>query len=324
MTEPSQFAIDWSDITAAAERISSLIENTPVMRSDAIDALVGCRVVFKCEHLQRTGSFKFRGACNAIASLSSIQLQSGVVTWSSGNHAQAIATAAMMLGTSAVIVMPTDAPKIKLAATKSAGARVILYDRYADDREAIGAKIAATESRVIVPPYDHRHVIAGQGTVGAELFRTNSNLDFCYVCVGGGGLLAGTSTAAAALSPGTKMVGVEPEAGDDHRRSREAGFRVRVPVPKTIADGQQTVMPGELTWPINDARVYEFKSVSDAEIVTALRVLHRELGLTVEPSGASAFASVIADPPPRGSSVGVTLSGGNVDPGWFTTHVANH
>lgn len=318
--------VTYADIEAASARLRAHLQPTPALREPAIDAAVGAEVILKAECLNLSGSFKIRGATNAIALLSDAQRQAGVVAFSSGNHAQAVARAAQLAGTTAVVVMPHDAPPRKLAATEEAGARVVRYDRYTEDRSALARRIADDEGRALIPPYDHEPVIAGQGTAAVELHGQAPGLDALFVPVGGGGLLAGCSLATEALSPATALYGVEPEAGDDHRRSRAAGHRVDVGVPRTIADGQQVTTPGELTWPINNRLVTDFLTVTDDEIRAAMRLLHHEAGLLVEPSGASALAAVLhADLAALGLAgrrIGVIISGGNIGQDHFDRIVA--
>lgn len=279
-----------------------------------IDDLCGAHVFLKAENLQVTGAFKFRGAFNAVASLSAAERNAGIVTFSSGNHAQAVAVAATMHGTSSVIVMPTDAPEAKVAATEAAGGRIVTYDRYTEDRAELAEEIRVAEGRTLIPPYDHPMVMAGQGTAALELHDQVPGLDSLVVCLGGGGLLAGCATATAAVAPDCAVYGVEPEAGDDHVRSRALGERVTIDVPRTIADGQMVTAPGELTWPVNDSLTRDFVTVTDDEIVMAMRVLFDHAKLVVEPSGASALAAVLAGRivGSSGSRIGVTISGGNI------------
>ena len=302
------------DVRAAAGRIEGIAHRTPVLTSRTLDEATGARVFLKAENLQRAGAFKFRGACNAVASLSDDERGRGVATVSSGNHAQALALAARLQGVPATILMPEDAPAGKLAATRGYGAEVISFDRYAQDREALLAELVAERGLVPVHPYDEPLVMAGQGTVALELLAQAGPLDLLLVCVGGGGLFAGCATAAAAISPGTRVIGVEPEAGDDTRRSLAAGERVRIPVPRTIADGQQLPVPGELTFEVTRRLVAGIAVASDAEIVAAMRFLFERLKTVAEPSGACALAALLAGRVgARGLRVGVTLTGGNVD-----------
>jgi threo-3-hydroxy-L-aspartate ammonia-lyase len=307
------------DVQAAARRIEGLAHRTPVLTSRALDEATGARVFLKAENLQRVGAFKFRGACNAVASLSEDERAAGVATVSSGNHAQALALAASLHGVKATILMPEDAPPNKLEATRGYGAEVIPFDRYAADREELLAGLVAERGLIPVHPYDDPRVMAGQGTVALELLEQAGPLDLLLVCVGGGGLIAGCATAAAALAPDTRVVGVEPEAGDDTRRSLAAGERVRIPVPRTIADGQQLPIPGELTFEVVRRHVAEIAVASDPEIVAAMRFLFERLKTVAEPSGACALAALLAGRvDAKGLRVGVTLSGGNVAPERFS------
>jgi threonine dehydratase len=305
--------ISLDDVRAAAARIAGVAHRTPVLTSRHLDEATGARVFLKAENLQRAGAFKFRGACNAVASLDADERERGVATVSSGNHAQALALAARLQGVRATILMPADAPAGKLAATRAYGGEVIEFDRYAADREALLAGLVADRGLVPIHPYDDERVMAGQGTVAFELLEQAGPLDLLLVCVGGGGLIAGCATAAKALDPAIRVVGVEPEAGDDVRRSLAAGERVRIPVPRTIADGQQLPEPGALTFPVIRERVDDVVVASDAEIVAAMRLLFERLKTVAEPSGACALAALLAGrPDPRGLRVGVTISGGNV------------
>jgi threo-3-hydroxy-L-aspartate ammonia-lyase len=306
--------MQFEDVRAAAQRLAGVALRTPVLTSRTLDELTGARVFAKAECFQRTGAFKFRGAYNAVASLDPQVRAHGVLAFSSGNHAQAIALAARLHGVPAVIVMPEDAPATKVAATRGYGAELVRYDRYAADREHVGRELAAERGLAIIPPYDHPDVMAGQGTVALELVEQVGTLDVLVVCVGGGGLISGCATAAAARSPGVRVVGVEPAAGDDVRRSLAAGRRVSVPVPRTIADGQQTTSPGELTFQVIQRLVSDVVLVSDAEIVAAMVFAFERMKVVLEPSGASALAALLAGhvPDVAGRRVGVTLSGGNV------------
>jgi threonine dehydratase len=305
--------ISFSDVREAAMRIEGIAHRTPVLTSRHLDELTGAQVFLKAENLQRVGAFKFRGACNAVACLDGGERARGVATVSSGNHAQALALAARLEGVRATILMPADSPPGKLAATRGYGAEVIEFDRYASDREVLLAELVAERGLVPIHPYDDERVMAGQGTVAAELLEQAGSLDVLLVCVGGGGLIAGCATAAKALAPGIRVVGVEPEAGDDTRRSLAAGERVRIEVPRTIADGQQVPTPGELTFPVIQERVDDIVLASDAEIVAAMRLLFERLKTVAEPSGACALAALLAGRVDvAGLRVGVTLSGGNV------------
>jgi threonine dehydratase len=305
--------ISIDDVREAAARIQGLVHRTPVLTSHFLDAATGANVFLKAENLQRIGAFKFRGACNAIASLDLHERDRGVATASSGNHAQAVALAARLHGARATILMPQDAPAGKLAATRALGAEVIEFDRYTEDREALLGALVEERGHVPIHPYDNELVMAGQGTLVLELLDQAGPLDALLVCVGGGGLIAGCATAAKALAPDIRVIGVEPEAGDDVKRSLAAGERVRIDVPRTIADGQQIPIPGELTFPVIAARVDEVVLASDAEIVTAMRVLFERVKTVAEPSGACALAALLAGRADlRGKRVGVTLTGGNV------------
>jgi threonine dehydratase len=306
--------ITLDDVQAAARRLKGVAHRTPVITGRSLDDATGAaRVLLKAENLQRAGAFKFRGAYNAVASLSPAERARGVATVSSGNHAQALSLAARLHEIPAVILMPDDAPAGKVAATAGYGAEIVRFDRYGGDREALLAALVEERGLVPVHPYDDPRVMAGQGTAALELHEDAGPLDLLLVCVGGGGLLAGCATAIDGLSPDTRVVGVEPEAGDDTKRSFEAGERVRIDVPRTIADGQQLPMPGELTFPVNLRLVDEIVTVSDAEIVDAMRFLFERVKTVTEPSGACAFAALLAGKvEATGLRVGVTLSGGNV------------
>ncbi|MEU6423768.1 pyridoxal-phosphate dependent enzyme [Streptomyces spiralis] len=318
-TPPATASVTLDDVRDAAERIKGVAHRTPVLRSRTLDALVGAEVHVKCENFQRVGAFKFRGAYNAASRLSARQLARGIAAYSSGNHAQAVALAARELGTSAVIVMPEDTPRSKREATAGYGAEIVTYDRYTGDRVAIGEALAADRGLALIPPYEHPHVIAGQGTAALELIEEAGELDALVVPVGGGGLIAGSATAGKGLLPNLRVVGVEPEAGDDTKRSLAAGRRVGVPVPRTIADGQAADIPGELTFSLNRRLVDAISLVSDDEIREAMRFAFERLKIVVEPSGASALAALLArrvDALPR--RVGVIVSGGNIDTRRFT------
>lgn len=289
------------------------------MRSRTLDERAGARVLLKPENLQRVGAFKFRGACNALAAMEPARRERGVVTTSSGNHAQALALAARLHGVPALILMPDDAPASKVVATLGYGAEIARFDRYATDREALLAEVAEQRAMTPVHPYDDERVMAGQGTVALELLADAGPLDALLVPVGGGGLLAGCATVAKGLDPLIRMIGVEPEASADVQRSLAAGERVRVPIGPTIADGQQLPTPGERTWPVIRERVDAVTVVSDAEIVVAMRFLFERTKLVVEPSGASALAALLAGRAELDGAerVGVVLSGGNVDAARF-------
>lgn len=313
MSRTEQAGPTVEDVRAAAARIAGHVHVTPVLRSSRIDAEVGASVVFKCENLQRVGAFKFRGALNALSRFSAAQRRAGVVAYSSGNHAQAVALAARILGVPATIVMPHDAPASKVAATRGYGAEVIGYDRFTEDREAIGAELAARRGLTLVPPYDHPDVLAGQGTAALELFGEVGELDALFVPLGGGGLLAGTLLASEALSPSCRVYGVEPEAGDDGRRSLAAGAIVRIDVPATIADGAQTTHLGEHTFPIIRRAVAGIRTATDTQLAAAMRVFAATMKLVVEPTGCLGLAAVLAAGDLAGQRVGVIVSGGNVD-----------
>ncbi len=306
--------ISLDDVQAAAARLAGVAHRTPVLTSRSLDAATGAaRVLLKAENLQRGGAFKFRGAYNAIASLTPAERARGVATVSSGNHAQALALAARLHEVPAVILMPDDAPAGKLAATRAYGAEIVRFDRYAEDRETLLVELVQQRGFIPVHPYDDPFVMAGQGTVALELLEDAGPLDLLLVCAGGGGLISGCATAVKALSPETRVIGVEPEAGDDIRRSLAAGKRVRIPVPRTIADGQQLPIPGELTFPVIQRLVDDVVTVSDDEIVAGMRLLFERVKTVTEPSGASALAALLAGRvDARGARVGVTISGGNV------------
>ncbi|MGA0597199.1 threo-3-hydroxy-L-aspartate ammonia-lyase [Enterovirga sp. CN4-39] len=304
----------FADVETAARRIAGIAHRTPVMTSRIADGRTGAQLFFKCENLQRSGAFKFRGAYNAISALPGEQKSRGVVAFSSGNHAQAIAYAGSLLGVETVIVMPSDAPALKLAATKGYGGEVVTYDRYKDDREAIGRQLAAERGLTMIPPYDHFDVIAGQGTAALELIEETGPLDLLFVCLGGGGLLSGCALAAAARSPGCKVYGVEPEAGNDGQRSFREGRIVTIPVPVSIADGALTPHLGQRTFPIIRERVTDILTVSDEMLVETMRFLMERLKIVVEPTGCLAAAAALNGlVPVEGKRVGIILSGGNVD-----------
>ena len=302
------------DIRDAAARLKGVAHRTPVLRSRTLDELVGAEVFLKCENFQRVGAFKFRGAYNAASRLTPEQLARGIAAYSSGNHAQAVALAARELGTTAVIVMPEDTPASKRAATAGYGAEIVTYDRYTGDRVAIGEALATERSLALIPPYEHPHVMAGQGTAALELLEEVGELGALMTPVGGGGLIAGSATAAKGLDAGIRVIGVEPEAGDDTRRSLEAGRRVTIPVPRTIADGQAAETPGELTFSVNRRLVDEIALVSDDEIREAMRFAFERLKIVVEPSGATPLAALLAGRAgPLPHRIGVIVSGGNID-----------
>jgi threonine dehydratase len=305
--------IELADVRAAAEGLAGVANDTPVLRSRTLDGMVGASVHVKAECFQRGGSFKFRGAYTKIASLDDAARSRGVLAYSSGNHAQAVAIAARLLGTHATILMPEDAPNAKVDATRGYGAEIVTYDRWAESREELGAALAAERGLELVRPYDDPLVMAGQGTTALELLEEAPDLDVLVVPVGGGGLMAGCSTVAKALRPGIRVVGVEPETGDDTRRSLAAGKRINGGVPRTIADGLQTAEPGELTFEVNRQRVDEIVTASDAEIVDAMAFLFDRLKIVTEPSGAIGVAVLLSGRiNAQGARVGVVVSGGNV------------
>jgi threonine dehydratase len=315
-TETAQMSlpISFADIEAAAARLHGVAHRTPVLTSRTADQLTSAQLYFKCENLQRMGAFKFRGAYNALAQFSPQQRKAGAISFSSGNHAQAIALSARLLGMPALIVMPADAPPLKITATRGYGAEVILYDRYTQDREALGAQLAAERGMTLIPPYDHPHVMAGQGTAALELVRDVGGLDVLLVCVGGGGLISGCAVAAKHLSPGCRVIGVEPEAGNDVQQSLRRGEIVHIDVPKTIADGAQTQHAGNLSFAVIRTLVDDVLTVSDAQLVRAMRFFMERMKLVVEPTGCLAAAAALEGAMPlRGLRVGVILSGGNID-----------
>ena len=315
----SGLPISPQDITAAASRLRGVAHRTPVLRSSMADRRTGAQVFFKCENLQRMGAFKFRGAYNALAQFTPEQRRGGVIAFSSGNHAQAIALSARLLGMPSVLVMPHDSPASKLAATRGyqaglPGSEVVLYDRYTEDREAIGLRLAQERGMTLIPPYDHAHVMAGQGTAAAELIEEVGALDRLLVCVGGGGLIAGCAVAAHALSPGVQVIGVEPEAGNDTQQSLALGRIVHIDTPKTIADGAQTQHSGLLTFAVIQRLVSQIVTVSDEQLVSTMRFFAERMKLVVEPTGclgAAALLEGVLQAP--GQRLGVIISGGNVD-----------
>ncbi|MFE2943297.1 threo-3-hydroxy-L-aspartate ammonia-lyase [Streptomyces sp. NPDC059255] len=311
--------VTFDDVREAAVRLDGVAHRTPVLTSRTLDARVGAEVFIKCENFQRVGAFKFRGAYNAAAQLSPGQLARGIAAYSSGNHAQAAALAARELGTGAVILMPEDAPRSKREATAGYGAEIVTYDRYTQDRTALGEALAAERGLALIPPYDHPHVIAGQGTAALELFEETGELDTLVAPVGGGGLMAGSALTAKALYPGIRTVGVEPDSGDDTKRSLEAGERVTIPVPRTLADGQALPTPGEITFAVNQRLVDGIALVSDDEIRGAMRFAFERLKIVLEPSGATALAALLAGRiGGRPRRIGVIASGGNIDIRRFT------
>jgi len=302
----------YDDVAAAARRLDGHAHRTPVLTSRTADEATGATLYFKCENFQRMGAFKFRGAFNALSCFDARQRRHGVVAFSSGNHAQAVALSARLLGMPATIVMPHDAPATKVAATRGYGGNVVFYDRYREDREAIGARLAEQHGMTLVPPYDHAGVIAGQGTAAKELLDEVGPLDALFVCLGGGGLLSGSALAARALSPRTMLFGVEPEAGNDGQQSLRSGAIVHIDTPQTIADGAQTQHLGQLTFEIIRRDVDDIFTASDAELIDAMRFFAERMKIVVEPTGCLGFAAARRQAQ-RGQRVGVIVSGGNVD-----------
>ena len=313
----------YEDVAAAVARIEGHAHRTPVLTSRTVDVDFGARVFFKCENFQRMGAFKFRGAFNALSCFDERQRKAGVVTFSSGNHAQAIALAARLLEMPATIVMPHDAPAAKVAATQGYGGEVVFYDRYREDREAIGKRLAEEKGLTLIPPYDHPHVIAGQGTAANELFEEVGELDALFVCLGGGGLLAGTALATRALSPRCKLYGVEPEAGNDGQQSFRSGEIVHIATPETIADGAQTQHLGHYTFAIIRRLVDDILTASDAELIACMRFFASRMKIIVEPTGCLGFAAASKMKESlAGQRIGVIVSGGNVDMARFCALVA--
>ena len=304
------------DVRAAARRLGNRIHRTPVIACQSFDDASGHAVFLKCENLQRAGAFKIRGALNKLLALTPAERARGVVAFSSGNHAQGVALAARMTGTTAIICMPKDAPALKLEATRNYGAEVVFYDRLTEDREQVARAVMERTGRVMVPPYDDPAIMAGQGTAALELLEDVPSLDALLAPVGGGGLMAGCSTVARALFPGVQIFGVETDTANDTYLSLRKGERVAIPPPPTIADGIRVTIPGVLTFPILKANLTDVLLVSDAEVCAAVRFLALRARVVVEPTGAVAAAAVLAGrlPLPRGSRVGVVLSGGNIDP----------
>jgi threonine dehydratase len=312
------FAISHADVEAAAQRLAGVARRTPVMTSRTADERSGATLFFKCENFQRMGAFKFRGAYNALVQFSAEQRRAGVIAFSSGNHAQAIALSARLLGMPATIVMPRDAPQIKITATRGYGAEVVLYDRYTEDREEIGRRLAAERGMTLIPPFDHPHVMAGQGTAALELIEDAGTLDVLLVCLGGGGLLSGCAVAARHRLPDCRVIGVEPEAGNDVQQSLRRGELVHIDVPQTIADGAQTQQAGRLTFPVIQALVADVVTVTDAQLVATMRFFAERMKIVVEPTGCLAAAAALEGAlDVRGKRVGIIVSGGNVDLGRY-------
>jgi threo-3-hydroxy-L-aspartate ammonia-lyase len=304
----------YSDVLDAAERIRGVAYKTPVMTSRTANMMTGAELYFKCENFQRMGAFKFRGAYNSIAQFTEAQRKHGVITYSSGNHAQAIALSAKLLGVKATIVMPSDAPAAKVAATQGYGGEVILYDRYTEDREEIGMRLSKERGMTLIPPYDHPQVMAGQGTAAKELIEEVGRLDYLLVCLGGGGLLSGSVLSAKALSPRARVIGVEPEAGNDAQQSFRKGEIVTIDVPKTIADGAMTTHLGQYTFPIIQKYVDDILTVTDRQLIEMMKFFAQRMKMVVEPTGCLAAAAAMSGSlPVGGKRVGVIISGGNVD-----------
>ena len=305
----------YEDVARAAQTLKGVAHRTPVLTSATADRLTGAKVFFKCENLQRMGAFKFRGGYNAIANLSPEQRRAGVLTYSSGNHAQAIALAGKLLGVATTIIMPHDAPAAKKAATQEYGATVVSYDRYKQDREDVARDIQQKTGMAIIPPYDHLHVIAGQGTAALELLEDVGELDYLLVCLGGGGLLAGSALAASVLSPQCKMFGVEPEAGNDGQQSLRKGEVVRIEPPRSIADGALTLYLGQLTFGVIKQRVKDILTVTDPQLIATMKFFAERKKIVVAPTGCLGAAALMhgALSVEKGARVGVILSGGNVD-----------
>ena len=304
----------YSDVLDAAERIRGAAHKTPVMTSRTANRMTGAELYFKCENFQRMGAFKFRGAYNSIAQFTEAQRKHGVITYSSGNHAQAIALSAKLLGVKATIVMPNDAPAAKVAATKGYGGELIMYDRYKEDREEIGRRLSQERGMTLIPPYDHPHVMAGQGTAAKELIEEVGRLDYLFVCLGGGGLLSGSVLSAKALSPRSSVIGVEPEAGNDAQQSLRKGEIVTIDVPKTIADGAMTTHLGQYTFPVIQKYVDDILTVTDQQLIEMMKFFSQRMKMVVEPTGCLAAAAAMSGAlPVGGKRVGVIISGGNVD-----------
>ncbi|HEF5783177.1 serine dehydratase [Burkholderia multivorans] len=314
----------FDDVAAAAARIAGHAHRTPVMTSRTVDDALGAQVFFKCENLQRMGAFKFRGAFNALSRFDAEQRRRGVVAFSSGNHAQAIALSARMLGIPATIVMPQDAPAAKIAATRGYGGTVVTYDRYTEDREQIGRELAERDGLTLIPPYDHPDVIAGQGTAAMELLDEVGPLDAVFTPLGGGGLLSGTALATRALSPNARLYGVEPEAGNDGQQSFRSGAIVHIDTPRTIADGAQTQHLGNITFPIIRRDVDDILTATDDELVDCMRLFAARMKIVVEPTGCLSFAGArrMKDEL-KGKRVGIVISGGNVDLDAFSALLAS-
>jgi|SRR5471032_2553507 len=314
----NQLAICYDDVVRAHERIAPVAYRTPVLTSRTADALAGAQLFFKCENQQRTGAFKFRGAYNALARLGPQQRARGVVAFSGGNHAQGVALAAQLLDMRAVIVMPRDAPASKIDATRAYGSEILLYDRYRDDREALGRQLADERGLTLIPSYDHPDVMAGQGTLAKELFEQAGTLDVLIAPLGGGGMLSGCAVAAKAMHPDCMVVGVEPAAGNDGQSSLRRGEIVHIDVPRTIADGAQAQHLGDLTFPVIQRHVDDILTVGDSDLVESMQFLFNRMKTVAEPTGCLAAALAFSRQLDlRGKKVGVVISGGNIDAGRF-------
>jgi threo-3-hydroxy-L-aspartate ammonia-lyase len=310
-----EMRVTYDDVAKAHERIKGAARRTPVLTSSTADALVGAKLFFKCENLQRMGAFKFRGAYNALSQLAPEERKRGVLAFSSGNHAQAVALAGKLLGIKTLIVMPENAPRVKLEATRGYGAEIVTY-RKDEEREAVAARVAAERGMVTIPPFNHPHVVAGQGTAAKELIEDAGQLDMLVVPCGGAGLLSGCAIAARQLAPACHVVGVEPAAGDDVTQSFRTGKIVSIPVPDTIADGARTTAPGTITFPLVQRYVNEMATVTDEELLPAMFWLWERMKIVVEPTGALGFAALLNKRVNAKGRVGVVLSGGNVDLRW--------
>ncbi len=317
--------LQFSDIQTAAARIKGVAHRTPILTSTTLNRVLGCVVFMKAENFQRMGAFKFRGGFNAINALTDAERARGVLAFSSGNHAQAVALAAQLHGCKAAILMPADAPPMKLDATRGYGAEVIIYDRYKEDRGALAKRYSEERNAVLIPPYDYLPVMAGQGTCGLEITEEVPNLDALIVCTGGGGFLSGCTIAAKAVQPNIQMFGAEPEAGNDVQQSLRSGQIVAIDVPKTICDGQQTQAVGTHPWEVIRTQVTDILTASDATVIEAMRFAFERMKVVLEPSGACALASLMANVERfKGKRIAVTLSGGNIDFGRFAQLLATH
>ena len=318
------FIPTYEDVSAAAHRLKGQAHQTPVVTSRTADAMFGAQLFFKCENFQRMGAFKFRGGYNALARFTPEQRKRGALAFSSGNHAQAVALSARILGMPSAILMPQDAPTAKLAATRGYGAEVITFDRFKDDRDALSRQLAEERGMTLIPPFDHADVIAGQGTAAKELFEEVGELDHLFICLGGGGLTSGSALSARALSPRCKVYGVEPEAGNDGQQSLRSGERVKIAVPETLADGAQTQQLGKITFEIIRRHVDDIFTATDAELVEFMRFYAERMKMLVEPTGCLSLAGARSSGLDlRGARVGVLISGGNVDLSRFAQLMAS-